>query len=68
MGSVVGLNAADGFWFFINLFRDVDAVSSAAIFIYPASFMLCFLSIYIGLAEFVENKKLLRLQYCLLRA
>ena len=48
------------FGFFINSFRDVEAVSSVAIFIYAGSFILCFLSIYIGLAEFVENKKLLR--------
>ena len=48
------------FGFFINSFRDVEPVSSLAIFIYAASFMFCFVSIYIGLAEFVENKKLLR--------
>ena len=48
------------FGFFINSFRDVAAVSNAAIFIYAASFLLCFLFIYVGLAEFVENKKLLR--------
>lgn len=48
------------FGFFINSFRDVEPISSIAIFIYAASFMLCFLSIYVGLAEFVENKKLFR--------
>ena len=48
------------FGFFINSFRDVEPISKIAIFIYAASFMLCFLSIYIGLTEFVENKKLLR--------
>ena len=48
------------FGFFINSFRDVPAVSNAAIFIYAASFLLCFVFIYVGLAEFVENKKLLR--------
>ena len=45
------------FGFFINSFRDVEPIFSIAIFIYAASFMLCFLSIYVGLAEFVENKK-----------
>ena len=45
--------------FFINSLRGVAVVSNIAIFIYAASFLLCFLFIYIGLAEFVENKKLL---------
>ena len=44
----------------MNSFRDVDLVASVAIFVYTASFLLCFLCIYIGLAAFVENKKLLR--------
>ena len=48
------------FGFFINSFREVEPVSSVAILIYATSFIFCFLSIYIGLAEFVENKKLLR--------
>ena len=48
------------FGFFMNSFRDVESLASIAIFIYTASFLLCFLCIYIGLAEFVENKKLLR--------
>jgi len=48
------------FGFFMNSFRDVELLASIAIFIYTASFLLCFLCIYIGLAEFVENKKLLR--------
>ena len=52
------------FGFFINSFRDVSAISSIAIFIYAASFLLCFLFIYIGLAEFVDNKKLLRPVLC----
>ena len=46
--------------FFVNSFRDVEHISGIVIFIYASSFMLCFLSIYIGLAEFVENKNLLR--------
>ena len=48
------------FGFGINLFRDVEPVSSISIYIYGASFLLSFLFIYIGLAEFVENKILLR--------
>ena len=48
------------FGFFINLFRDVEPVSNIAIYVYAASFLLSFLSIYVGLAEFVENKILLR--------
>ena len=48
------------FGFFMNSFREVELVANIAIFIYTASFLLCFLCIYIGLAEFVENKKLLR--------
>ena len=48
------------FGFFMNSFREVELVASIAIFIYTASFLLCFLCIYIGLAEFVENKNLLR--------
>ena len=48
------------FGFFINSFREVAAVSNIAIFIYAVSFLLCFTFIYVGLTEFVENKKLLR--------
>ena len=48
------------FGFFVNSFREFEPVSGIVIFIYASSFMLCFLSIYIGLAEFVENKSLLR--------
>jgi len=48
------------FGFFMNVFRSVESLSGIVIFIYTASFLLCFLCIYIGLAEFVENKKLLR--------
>lgn len=48
------------FGFFINSLREVEPVSSAAIFIYGASFLLCFSFVYLGLAEFVKNKKLLR--------
>ena len=48
------------FGFFMNSFRNVESISNVAIFVYTASFLLCFLCIYIGLAEFVEYKRLLR--------
>ena len=49
----------DGFWIFHELVQRCR-VASQYCNIYTASFLLCFLCIYIGLAEFVENKKLLR--------
>jgi len=44
------------FGFFMNVFRSVESLSGIVIFIYTASFLLCFLCIYIGLANLWKIK------------
>ena len=48
------------FGFFVNSFRDIEPISSAVILIYSGSFMFSFLLVFIGLSEFVDNKKFMR--------
>ena len=52
------------FGFFVNFARDIQPIANSAIFIYTATFLLCFLFIYIGISEFVENKKLFKPMMC----
>jgi diguanylate cyclase (GGDEF) domain/hemerythrin-like metal-binding domain len=48
------------FGFFVNSFRGVDTIYNVVTFVYSLSFMVSFLLVYIGLSEFVGNKKYMR--------